>query len=148
PCESSLLLGLLRLSEFWGVVPQMPAPPLGLQLWFIEDMVIWGSGAWLGLLASVAVTAFFIPNMLQKGTLEPLLVKPIRRWQLLVYKYLGGLTFIFVTTTVVVLGVWLALGLRSGLWAPGFLLIIFVLTFYFAVLYAVSTLFGVLTRNA
>src|SRR5262249_48644963 len=111
-------------------------------------MVIWSSGAWLGLLVSVALTAFFIPNMLQKGTLEPLLVKPIRRWQLLVYKYLGGLTFIFVTTTVVVVGVWLALGLRSGIWAPGFLLIILVLTFFFAVLYAVSTLFGVLTRNA
>jgi ABC-2 family transporter protein len=147
PHASSLLFGLLPLSELWNALLQMPTPPLGFQLWFIEDYVIMGAGAWLGLLVSVALTAFFIPNMLQKGAVDLLLVKPVRRWALLVYKYLGGLTFISVNTAFVVVCVWLALGLRSGVWAPGFLLTILVLAFYFAVLYAVSTLFGVLTRN-
>src|SRR5207248_1799963 len=55
--------------------------------------------------------------------------------------------FMFITTVVVVVGIWLVLGLRSGLWAPGFLLTIFVLTFQFAIFYSVSTLFGVLTRS-
>ena len=53
----------------------------------------------------------------------------------------------FLTTAVTVVGVWLALGLRSGLWAPNFLLSIFVLTFQFAIFYAVSTLVAVLTRS-
>src|SRR5262249_48600616 len=44
-------------------------------------------------------------------------------------------------------GVWLALGLRSGIWATGFLMTILVITFCFAVLYSVSTLMGVLTRS-
>ena len=39
------------------------------------------------------------------------------------------------------------LGLRTGIWAPGVLIDIFGITFYFALLYAVSVLFGVLTRS-
>ena len=35
----------------------------------------------------------------------------------------------------------------SGVWAPSFLLTILVLTFFFAILYSASTLFGVLTRS-
>ena len=37
-----------------------------------------------------------------------MLSKPIRRPALLVYKYLGGLTFVFLLTAVTVLGVWAA----------------------------------------
>jgi hypothetical protein len=37
--------------------------------------------------------------------------------------------------------------LRSGIWAPGFLVAILVWTFEFAMFYAVSTLFAVLTRS-
>src|SRR5262249_46089523 len=90
---------------------------------------------------------FFIPNMLRKGTVDLLLVKPIHRSSLLLYKYVGGLTFIFLNTVLAITGVWLALGLRSGFWSPGFLLVILVITFFFAILYAVSTLFGVLTQS-
>jgi hypothetical protein len=46
-----------------------------------------------------------------------------------------------------VIGIWLALGLRSGVWASSFLLSVFVLTFFFAILYSASTFFGVLTRS-
>jgi ABC-type transport system involved in multi-copper enzyme maturation permease subunit len=101
----------------------------------------------VALLTSIIITAFFIPNMLRKGTIEPLLVKPIRRWQLLLYKYVGGLAFIFLNTLIAVGGVWLALSLRSGIWATGLLWTILSLTFFFAILYAVSTLFGVLTQS-
>jgi hypothetical protein len=50
-------------------------------------------------------------------------------------------------TVLVVVGVWAALGLRTGLWVNTFLLVIVVLTFEFAIFYAFSTLFGVLTRS-
>ncbi len=85
--------------------------------------------------------------MLRKGTIDFLIAKPIPRWLLLAYKYVGGLLFMFLTTLVVVGGIWAVLGLRSGIWAPGFLLTIFVLTFQFAIFYAVSTLMGVMTRS-
>src|SRR5262249_23723208 len=106
PHEPSLFFGALPLS-FLGQVP------LAFQLFLVEDQVIKGIGGWIAVLVSVVITAFFIPNMLRKGTVDLLLVKPIRRTTLLLYKYVGGLLFIFLNTTLAVGGVWLALSLRS-----------------------------------
>lgn len=140
PHEPSFLFGAFP-------IPGLKEVPLGLQLYVIEDTIINGFGAWLAILLSIVITSFFIPNMLRKGTVDLLLVKPLRRVTLLVYKYVGGLTFIFLNTVFAVGGMWLAIGLRSGVWAAGFLLTILVITYFFAILYAVSTLFGVLTRS-
>jgi ABC-type transport system involved in multi-copper enzyme maturation permease subunit len=129
----------------------LPAPiwqfPIARYVQFWEDTLINTMGAAVALLISTVITAFFIPNMLRKGTVDMLIVKPISRWALLMYKYVGGMTFMFVNTVVVVAGVWLVLGLRTHLWGTGFLLSIAVLTFQFAMYYAVSTLFAVLTRS-
>ena len=95
----------------------------------------------------MVLTAFFVPNMLRKGTVDMLLVKPIHRTTLLLYKYVGGLTFVFLNALVAVGGVYVVIGLRTGVCGrrtagahPG-------ITFYFAVFYSVSVLFGVLTRS-
>jgi ABC-type transport system involved in multi-copper enzyme maturation permease subunit len=141
PHDVSLLFGLLPLSF-------LDRAPMGAQLFFLENTLVNDLGAWVTILVSVVITAFFIPNMLRKGTVDLLLVKPIHRWALLAYKYVGGLAFILLNTAVAVGGVWLALGLRSGVWSPGFLMSILVITFFFAILYAASALFGVLTRSA
>lgn len=136
-----------RVGIFFGAVELGDNEPLGLVLFTISSLVF-RIGAWVAILVGVIITAFFIPNMLRKGTIDLLLVKPIHRWALLCYKYLGGLTFIFLNTAVAIGGIWLVLGLRSGVWANGFLFIIFGITYYFAILYAVSTLFGVMTQSA
>jgi hypothetical protein len=116
-------------------------------VYFIEDKLVNGLGAWAAVLIGVIITASFIPNMLQKGAVELWLSKPVRRPALLVYKYLGGLVFVFLITAATVLGVWTAIGVRSGIWAPGFLIVIPAVTFYFALLYSVSTLAAVFTRS-
>jgi ABC-type transport system involved in multi-copper enzyme maturation permease subunit len=121
--------------------------PVGEIVRFIESWIVGFFGAAVALLLSAIITAFFIPNMLRKGTVDMLIVKPIHRSTLLVYKYIGGLAFIFLNTSFVVLGIWVVIGLRTGIWGPGFLLSIFIITFQFALYYAVSTLFGVLTRS-
>ena len=46
--------------------------------------------------------------------------------------------FITILAAATGLGVWAAIGLRTGLWGANFLVIIPLLLFYFAVLYAVS----------
>jgi len=138
--EVRILFGLLPVVTRRGL-------PVGYELYFIESNLVIDIGGWVTVLVSVIITAFFMPNMLQKGTIDLLLAKPIHRWTLLVYKYIGGLTFIFLNTTVAIVGIWLALGVRSGIWASSLLLTIPVLTFYFAILYSVSVLFGVLTRS-
>lgn len=139
-----------RLWLFFGLVP-LGGPgvsaPLFQQLHVIESVIVGWIGSTIAVLVSIVITAFFIPNMLRKGTVDLLLVRPIHRTTLLLYKFVGGLTFIFINTAVAVLGIWVALGLRSGVWAPTFLLTVLVLTFFFAILYSVSALFGVLTRS-
>jgi ABC-type transport system involved in multi-copper enzyme maturation permease subunit len=54
----------------------------------------------------------------------------------------------FLFSLVAVGTVYLALAIRTGLWNPAPLLLIPLLTYSFAVLYSVSTLVAVLTRNA
>ena len=135
---------------FFGALPiggEETALPLFLWIFILEAAIVAGVGAWITILTGVVLTSFFVPNMLRKGTVDMLVVKPIHRVTLLVYKYIGGLTFIFLNTVLAIGGVWLALGLRSGQWPTGFLVMILVITFFFAILYSVSTLAGVLTRS-
>lgn len=137
-----------KVSLFFGAWT-LPVPiNLGVTLFWIQDRLVNGLGAALALLISIVITAFFIPNMLRKGSLDLLISKPIGRSQLLVYKYIGGLTFMFLVSAFTVGGVWLALALRSGVWDVKFLIVIPVLTFTFAILYAVSTFAAVFTRSA
>jgi ABC-type transport system involved in multi-copper enzyme maturation permease subunit len=137
--EPSLFFGALSLTWFRA--------SLGYMVYWIENRLVNTIGAWITILIGVVVTAFFIPNMLRKGTIDLLLAKPIYRSTLLLFKYVGGLMFLFLNALVIVVGIWLALGLRSGIWAEGFLLTVLILTYFFAILYTVSTLFGVLTRS-
>ena len=121
--------------------------PVGEFVRILEDYLVGFFGAAIALLLSAIITAFFIPNMLRKGTVDMLVVKPIHRSTLLIYKYIGGLVFIFLNTALVVGGIWLVVGLRTGMWGTGFLVSIFIITYQFALYYAVSTLFGVVTRS-
>ncbi len=122
--------------------------PLGeaVALWLQAPLVSWIAG-WAGIIIAIVVTAGFIPNMLRKGTIDFLLVKPISRPNLLLYKYMGGLSFVFLNAVVLVTGTWVAFGFTTGNWSPWYLTSILVLTFYFAILYAMSALIGVMTRS-
>jgi ABC-type transport system involved in multi-copper enzyme maturation permease subunit len=117
-------------------------------VYFIENTLVGGLGAWVAVLVGVIVTASFIPNLLQKGAVDLIVTKPVRRPSLLIYKYIGGLIFVFFLTAFTILGVWAAIGVRTGVWATGFLYLIPAITFYFALLYSVSTLVAVYTRSA
>jgi ABC-type transport system involved in multi-copper enzyme maturation permease subunit len=138
PHTPVLFFGALELPFTTGMAPWVSN---------VEGWIVTGQGAGLTLLLSTVITAFFVPNLMRKGTIDLLISKPIHRWYLLVCKFVGGLSFMFITTVVIVVGVWVVLGVRTGLWSTAFLLGIFVLTLQFAILYAVSVLTGVLTRN-
>src|SRR5205085_1146531 len=122
--------------------------PPGELIYVVENYIINNIGAFIALMMGIVITAFFIPNMLRKGTVDMLVSKPIHRPVLLIYKYIGGMTFMFLNAVVAVGGIWLVVGLRSGIWTNGFLGTILTLTFFFAILYSISTLFGVLTRSS
>ncbi len=139
PVKLSLLFGLFQ--------SELPLP-LGVILWLIQDIVISSVGGMIIILIAVIVTAFFIPNMLRPGSVVMLLSKPINRTTLLLFKYVGGLFFVLILSTFVVGGVWLITGIRAGVWAPGVFAVVPLLTLSFAILYAVSTVAAVLTRNS
>lgn len=139
--ETALLFGLISLPPWI-----LGDAPLGFRIYGVAKFFV-SFGSWIAIILGIVVTAFFVPNMLRKGTIDMLLVKPISRWSLLAYKYLGGLTFIFLISLYAMGGIWFALGIRSGLWATGTLLLIFTLTFFFAILYSISVLVGVVTRS-
>jgi len=113
----------------------------------LEKRLVNDVGSWVTLLIAVIITAGFIPNLLRKGSVDLYISKPIGKMELIIYKYFGGLLFVLILMTAMVGSIWLTLGLRTGLWGTGFLWLIPLITFYFAVLYAVSTLAAVLTRS-
>lgn len=127
----------------------IPIPAtLGSWVYIVESTLLGDIGATIAIMVSVIITAFFIPNMMRKGAIDLLLSKPMSRPLLLLFKYVGGMTFVFLNTAFAVGGVWLVIGLRTGVWGTGILWSIPSITFYFAVLYAISTLAAVTTRSA
>ncbi len=123
----------------------------GLQVGLIASTIEtifaeWVAGVF-GLLAGLIFTAFSVPGMLEKGNVEILLSKPISRITLLLYKYLGGLTYVFLLSVILIGGSWLAISLRMNYWNTTYLWSIGILTFQFAILYSISVLFAVLWRS-
>src|SRR5262249_26444513 len=131
----------------FGAVPLYTSDRPGDLAFRLEGWIVGSFGASAVMLLGCIITAFFVPNMLRKGTVDLLLAEPVNRFTLLAYKYVGGLTFMFLNTVVLVVGIWAAIGARTGIWDAWFLFMIPVLTFEFAVFYALSTLAAVWTRS-
>jgi ABC-type transport system involved in multi-copper enzyme maturation permease subunit len=151
PTANLPLLWPYRIKAFFGlmsIIDDFQRLPLGVSLWGIENNVMNIGAAWVVVLLSIVVTAYLIPNMLRKGSVDLLLVRPLHRARLLLYRYLSGVLYVGATVGVMFGAVWLVLGLRSGVWKPGLLLSVPVITFFFAILYAFSAFIGVVTRNA
>lgn len=101
-----------------------------------------------GLLTAIILTGSFVPRLFRPGTIELYVSRSVRRWEILVGKYLGALTFVLYHVTFFVCVVILALGLRTGIWNLKFLWTIPVLTFLFATLYSFSVLIATVWKNA
>ncbi len=100
-----------------------------------------------GILLVLVWTAGFLPTFLEPGSVAVLLAKPVPRWSLLVGKFIGVLGFVAFQVSVFVLGTWAALGLRTGYWAPNYVLCLPVLFAHFAVFFSFSTLIAVMSRS-
>jgi len=137
-----------RLTLLGGleVTPEQGAP-LGVQVFILQKLLATGVGGSILLLVSVVITAGFVPAMLRRGTLELLLVRPIHRWQLLLFKYATSLLFVAGLLGLLVLATWLVTGFAAGLWQPGILLALPSLLLFFGLLLAVSVCAGVITRS-
>lgn len=101
-----------------------------------------------GLFLSIFSASGFIPSMLEKGSAELILSKPVSRLELIIGKYFGGILMVFLNIAYLIIALWLLIGLKFGIWELDFLLTIFTITYAFAALYSLIILIGILTRSS
>jgi len=101
-----------------------------------------------GLFIAVFASGGLVPSLLEPGRIELLLSKPVARHHILLGRYLGNLLVISCNIAYLVLGIWIILGVKTGIWSPVFLWAIASTIFMFAVLLAIVTLAGVLFDSA
>lgn len=109
----------------------------------IMDTVLGG----MGVLLSIIATASFFPTFLERGAIDVVLCKPMSRWKLFLGRYLGGMVFIGVQATIFVVLTYFVVGLRWGVWLPGYLLAIPLVVLLFSYLYCISAVVAVVTRS-
>jgi len=100
-----------------------------------------------GLFVAILLTASLIPEMLEPGSLNLLLSKPMFRWGLLLAKFIGGCAFVTLCAVYLFVGVWLVLGIRLGIWERSLLLSIPLYVIVFAIYFSLALLVGLLYRS-
>jgi ABC-type transport system involved in multi-copper enzyme maturation permease subunit len=97
---------------------------------------------------AVFASATLMPAALERGRVELLLSKPLRRWHLLLARYGANLLVVTLNTCYLIGGVWLIFGWKAGVWHASFLYAILATTFMFAVLLTVVALVAVSSESA
>ena len=92
--------------------------------------------------------AGLIPSMLEKGTIDLFLSKPLARAELLMARALGAVSGIALNLIYFFLGVWLIFGLKVGVWHSGFLSSIIYVVYAFVCFFSVVTFVGLITKSA
>lgn len=103
--------------------------------------------SWVAVILGLISTAGMIPDLIQGGTIESVLSRPIGRIRLLLTKYVGGLLFMTLQVFVFSLLVFLVIGIRGKSWAPEVFIAVPVVVAMFSYLFAVCVLLGMLTRS-
>ena len=147
-----LLFGLkhwsfAEMGEAWAFLEEADDPQVML-VRILQAILVDGLGGYLGMMIAITSTAFFVPNMLERGTVDTLFSKPITRLAWYLSRYAAGVLFVFFLSTLLIGGVHLALLLNSGYSDPGFLWGIVTMTYGFSLVYAVVMLAGALTRSS
>ena len=71
-----------------------------------------------GMFLAVFASAGLIPSVLEPGRIELLLSKPVSRTHILLGRYVGNVLVVSCNIVYLVLGVWIILGVKTGIWSP------------------------------
>ena len=102
----------------------------------------------VGLFLALLATSTLFSTMLQKGSIELLLCRPIPRWRIVTARFLGGAAIMAFNGAYLFLGVWTVLGWKSGVWNSGFPISTVFAVFAFVVLFSVVMVVSVTTESA
>jgi len=148
-----IFLGLFVSTSFSGMTSfvkingKQPFDLFGKIVYFFKFIVIsplYGGGLFLAVFSSSS----FIPKMLEKGSIDLLLSKPVSRSQIIWGKFYGGVLIVLLNIAYLVIGIWFLIGFKFGVWDVEFLYSIFSITFAFALLYSLIILIGILTQSS
>ncbi len=134
----------------------IPADALGMNSqWGLKDGIVSGLKLLLinplyggGLFLSIFAASSFIPVMLEKGSIEILLSKPVSRAQIIIGKFLGVTFMVFMNITYFVSILTILIGIKFQVWDFFFFSTIFTITLAFAVLYSLIILIGIITKTS
>ncbi len=100
------------------------------------------------LILGVFATAGVLPDIMQRGTIDLYLSKPVGRPFILLGRYLGGLAAIVLNIAVAVFGLWIMFGLKTGIWNGAFLYSAVTLSFSYAVVFCYIMLLALVVRSS
>lgn len=147
---TSLPLSFQMRYFIWDLFEPLPFRPAEFRR-VLDQSVAWLMGFLVGVVGvfiAIVVTSSIIPQMFDPGQLNLLLSKPVSRSLLFLAKFVGGCAFILLNASCLIVGLWLILGVRFQFWNAKLLLGIPIYLFMFAIYFTVSSLAGVLWRNA
>lgn len=116
----------------------------GVEYWLSQAVTMLFIMAMLGF---IAASAGYVPSMIEAGSIDLVLSKPIRRWQLFFGKYLGGLLLISAALLVVYVLIFVGVGVMSGIWHWPFFNALPMTIFALALLNAIVGWVGLWTRS-
>lgn len=117
---------------------------VGLVVYLIVTLLF----GWAGIILMLVATASFFPHFLERGVIDTVLAKPISRPRLFLYKYFAGMVFVLEQAVFFVGATFLVMGLRWGIWSPGYLLTAPLLVVLFSYIYCVSVWVALKTRSS
>ncbi len=148
--EIVLLFGVERWS-YDGIFQAFDAPsqkdPQGILIGALTGLIFDQVVGKFGVMFCIAATAFFVPRMIEKGAADVLFHKPVSRLVFYLHRYLVGLLFVGILSSIMALGIYAGLAIASGWHDPGVLLAAPLLTYVFGLVYAVTMWIGVVTRS-
>jgi ABC-type transport system involved in multi-copper enzyme maturation permease subunit len=101
----------------------------------------------IGLLLSVFGVSFLTSKILEKGTAELFLSKPLSRSELLFGRILGSTLIVAMNISYLCVGAWIIFGMMYGYWTPIVLIIIPLTLLAFLALYSIIVLTTVSFRS-
>jgi len=138
--------GVLRGVTFFGTELRVPAFTVTQWVETLQATLAMIIGT-IGLFLALMAMSTLFPTMLQKGSIDLLLCRPIPRWRIITARFLGGASIMTFNAAYLFVGVWIVLGLKAGVWNNNFPESAVLVIFAFIVLFSVVMIASVITEN-
>jgi len=138
--------GVMRGVTFFGTALRVPAFTVKQWVESLQAGLAMLVGTF-GLFMALMATSTLFPTMLQKGSVDLLLCRPIPRWRIISSRLLGGVSIMAFNAVFLFVGVWAVLGLKADVWNNRFPMSSALVIFAFIVLFSVVMIASVVTEN-